>query len=664
MHKAHRNRAVPVTPALDDLEMLLLIRHFEEALLRLFAAGKLSGTTHTCIGQEVIPVAIMPLLRDSDFVFSTHRGHGHYLARFRDPEGLLAEIMGREGGVCLGVGGSQHINRGRYFSTGVQGESMPVAVGAALQLKREGGGDLALAFIGDGTWGQGAVYEALNMAALWQVPLLVVVENNEIAQTTARSDNMASAIEARVTAFGINYVLGTDECAATLRNQVAPLIERVRRNQEPLVIEVRTRRLAAHSKGDDTRDPAVIKSLAESGWHARCQKDFPDMFAEVDKRAKERVAELVDRLSQRPASVWSRPKHSNEVLPGAVAKESTSKTKGRVLDNLNRALHQAMAADERVMLIGEDLLDPYGGAFKVARGLSSAFPDRVITTPLSELGFTGVANGLALAGQRPIVEFMFGDFIFLAFDQIVNVAAKTVNMYGRTRPHHLLIRCPVGGHRGYGATHSQTVVKHFIGIPDLDLFELSPLHDHTSLVPWLLGRGKPSILFESKILYARERISGREVDDLYSIRFHGHGLTAEVFIGDTPQLLIITGGGLFDACLKAGHRLFFEHEIEATILVPFQLYPFRAAELANLLRMDTTVFVVEESTSGGTWGAEVAAVIASEFPARRSPVRLVHSADSIIPSARHLEQEVLVSPESIVQSILANGYAPSRRSDN
>ncbi len=171
----------------------------------------------------------------------------------------------------------------------------------------------------------------------------------------------------------------------------------------------------------------------------------------------------------------------------------------RVVENLNRALHEAMLADERVYLIGEDLLDPYGGAFKVARGLATAFPERVISTPISELGIAGVANGLALAGQRPIVEFMFGDFIFLAFDQIVNFAAKTVTMYGERVPHPLLIRCPVGGHRGYGATHSQSVQKHFLGVPNLALFEISPLHDNREMLPRLLKRGEPAILFESKI---------------------------------------------------------------------------------------------------------------------------------------------------------------------
>src|SRR5690606_11025172 len=141
----------------DDLGLLLLIRHFERKLLDLFGQGLVQGTTHTCLGQEYVPVALAPLLDERDYVFSNHRGHGHYLARFRDPYGLLAEILGREGAVCGGVGGSQHILSGRYLSTGIQGESLPVATGVALRLRDAEPGALALAYIGDGTWGEGAV---------------------------------------------------------------------------------------------------------------------------------------------------------------------------------------------------------------------------------------------------------------------------------------------------------------------------------------------------------------------------------------------------------------------------------------------------------------------------------------------------------------------------
>jgi pyruvate dehydrogenase E1 component alpha subunit len=205
------------------------------------------------------------------------------------------------------VGGSQHIRRDRYFSTGVQGESVPVAVGAALQLKREGQGALAMPFIGDGTWGQGAVYEALNMAALWRVPLAVVVENNHIAQTTPRTHAMAGTIEGRVRAFGIEYLRCTGHDLEALQAVVAPALARVREAGAPLVIEFETERLGSHSKGDDTRDPAYLKDLCARSWYAHYQAAFPGPFATADAAARKRLAVVAAKLEDAPPSHWNQP---------------------------------------------------------------------------------------------------------------------------------------------------------------------------------------------------------------------------------------------------------------------------------------------------------------------------------------------------------------------
>ncbi|GLZ31995.1 dehydrogenase [Lentzea sp. NBRC 105346] len=289
-------------PADADLATMLLIRHFELALLDLFARGELHGTTHTCLGQEHVPVALAPLLGERDYVFSNHRGHGHYIARFGDPAGLLAEIMGREGAVCNGVGGSQHIFRDRYLSTGVQGESLPVAAGVALHLKRHEPGALALTYIGDGTWGEGAVYEALNMAALWRLPLLVVVEHNGIAQSTATDANMAGTIGARAAAFGIAHMRVESISPAEIRTVAGPLVDKVRHGA-PLVLEFVTNRLGPHSKGDDTRTDAELRRVRAADWHA-VYREAPG-FAEADSLAAAQVAQLVDEVSARQPAVWS-----------------------------------------------------------------------------------------------------------------------------------------------------------------------------------------------------------------------------------------------------------------------------------------------------------------------------------------------------------------------
>lgn len=292
---------LPAPPQLSDADLgsMLLIRHFEQRLLELFAAGELAGTTHTCLGQEYIPVALNPLLDGQDIVFSSHRGHGHYLARYPEPSGLLAELMGREGAICGGMGGSQHLFRPGFLTTGVQGESLPVAVGVALDLRRTGSDGLALVYLGDGTWGEGAIYEALNMAALWQVPLLVAVENNGIAQSTPIWRHMAGSIAARAEGFGIDHIRVDQTDPGEIRSLLRDPVAAIRFAPRPLIVEFITERLGPHSKGDDTRDRGELDGLQAKDWYPRYAAAFPDQFADVDKQQRERVEAAVREVTAR-----------------------------------------------------------------------------------------------------------------------------------------------------------------------------------------------------------------------------------------------------------------------------------------------------------------------------------------------------------------------------
>ncbi|WP_411759771.1 thiamine pyrophosphate-dependent dehydrogenase E1 component subunit alpha [Streptomyces tunisiensis] len=294
----------PAAPGREDLESLLTIRHFENLLLRMFAEGRLNGTTHTCLGQEYVPVSLAPLLA-GDHVLSNHRGHGHYLALFRDPAGLLAEIMGRTGAVCSGVGGSQHIRRDGYLSTGVQGQSLPLAVGIGLRCKRTGSGRLAAAFVGDGTWGEGAVYEALNMAALWRVPVLVVVEHNGIAQSTPTHAQMAGSIADRAAAFGIDFVEVTGHHVPEIRERLTPVVRRVREEHRPAVVQFTTHRLGPHSKGDDTRDLAEVERLRAGDWHRELTDRLGAPFRELDARVRADLEEMAREVEARPPATWT-----------------------------------------------------------------------------------------------------------------------------------------------------------------------------------------------------------------------------------------------------------------------------------------------------------------------------------------------------------------------
>ncbi|MGA5318065.1 2-oxo acid dehydrogenase subunit E2 [Streptomyces pseudogriseolus] len=327
----------------------------------------------------------------------------------------------------------------------------------------------------------------------------------------------------------------------------------------------------------------------------------------------------------------------------------------RVVEALNAALHRLFEERTSLHLLGEDVRDPYGGAFKVTRGLSARHPDRVLSTPISEAGITGVAGGLALAGDQAIVEMMFGDFAALAFDQILNLISKSVTMYGDRVPMPVVVRCPVGGNRGYGPTHSQSLQKHFLGVPNLALYETSPFHDPYAQLAEGLDRG-PAMLFEDKVLYTRRMFRDGVVDEHHRYALRG-GPTGWAHVsprdGTAADVVLICPGGTAHRALDAA-RLLRARGIAAHVLVPARLYPPDLEPVLPLLADARLVAVAEESTAGGTWGAEIAARVHARIWAQlRAPVLLLNSADSVVPTAPHLEARVLLGAERIAEEIEA-----------
>jgi TPP-dependent pyruvate/acetoin dehydrogenase alpha subunit len=282
------------------------IRRFEETLLELFSAGKLVGTTHTCIGQEADAVGIVGVLDPSrDVVFSNHRCHGHYLTFTGDLYGLLCEVMGKAGGVCGGKGGSQHLCGSNFYSNGILGSTMPVATGVALAERERGSGAVVCDFIGDGALGQGVVYESLNMASLWKLPLLVVVENNLYAQTTPIELGLAGDIVARASAFGIETTRLESTDVLEIRGAAESIVEGIRETGAPHFLELRTYRFSPHSKGDDFRDEAEIEErrrrdplLVAGGL---LEDDPREAIEEVCAR---RLAEALEMAERAPLAGW------------------------------------------------------------------------------------------------------------------------------------------------------------------------------------------------------------------------------------------------------------------------------------------------------------------------------------------------------------------------
>jgi acetoin:2,6-dichlorophenolindophenol oxidoreductase subunit beta len=322
------------------------------------------------------------------------------------------------------------------------------------------------------------------------------------------------------------------------------------------------------------------------------------------------------------------------------------------------ALRSALEEDDRVILLGEDLADPYGGAFKVTRGLSTDYPERVRSTPISEGAIAGISAGLALAGYRPIAEIMFGDFLTLCFDQIVNHIAKYEGMYAGQATCPVIIRSPSGGGRGYGPTHSQSLEKHFVGVPGLRVVAASLVHSPGQVLRTLLSQQTPVLFIEHKLLYPLHLTlpsGGMIEDDIAEEHFSADGLpTVSLRPVDREDcaLTVVAYGYQAELARRVLNRLAVEEEIFGELVVPSQISPIDYAPIDASVAVTRNLLVVEEGADGFTWGTQVAARTASEFFGElRRPVATLASDATVIPSSKALEPTVLIGEDRIEEAI-------------
>jgi pyruvate/2-oxoglutarate/acetoin dehydrogenase E1 component len=329
-----------------------------------------------------------------------------------------------------------------------------------------------------------------------------------------------------------------------------------------------------------------------------------------------------------------------------------------VLESLNHALYQALSKDEHVILIGEDILSPYGGAFKVTKGLSDTFPGRVLTTPISEAALVGVGTGMALRGLRPVVEIMFGDFITLIGDQIINHAVKFNWMYNHQVEVPLVIRTPMGGRRGYGPTHSQSLEKLYLGMPGLRTLSPNFIGDPGRILLDVILKGHQPVLFvENKLLYNLPTV-WEALKKEFSIQ-EEHPQNADTYSptyiltiqgAPEPNLTIACYGYMAELTRQAMLELAYQYEIFVEMIIPSQLSPFEFPEIRRSTERTKNLLIVEEGNLTLGWGAEVAARTVESLGSQVQSIRRLASEDSPIPASGPLESRVLPSVDSIIKA--------------
>lgn len=629
-----------------------LIHRTEELILDLFSRGLLSGTTHTCLGQELCQMAVVRSLNDpDDVVLSNHRNHGHFITYSGHFTGLVAEIMGREAGVCGGYGGSQHLAFRHFHSNGVQAGMTGIGTGLALARKMGKTRALVATIIGDGTLGEGLLYESMNLASVWKVPVLFVVENNGIAQTTYTHETIGGSIEARGQAFGL-LTWQLDDSTSDFSQSVADIVEEMRTAGRPGMLVIDTRRLGPHSKGDDLRDEQERKAIAERDPLTAIGKRLsPVKREEIETRNAAFLRDVeAEALASPEARFAQAPKHALRPSRSSSASAQPAKA-ANVRGAINAALRDLIGADDNVIVLGEDLHEPYGGAFKVTAGLSDDFAGRVISTPISEAGITGAGIGLALAGKRPIVEIMFADFLSLCMDQIYNHAVKFPGMFPEIEV-PLVVRTPCGGRRGYGPTHSQSPENLFVSVPGLTVIYGSHRHNVGQLLADTVRRWpNPTVFLEHKLLYGETQDPADYTVVPPSDADPGAELFPTLRRGSSKSdITLVSFGGMLPLVERAAKRLADEEELEVEIVTPSMLAPLPRQTLMLALLQRPHIAVVEESHHEFGVSAEILASLA-EAGYRGKVIRIGTPATPIA-SARSLERDQLPDEQTIITNVL------------
>ncbi len=664
--------AGPAVPAgqladtVDDQELhalyraLLLPRVIEEKMLALVRRGDLSKW-FSGIGQEAVSVGLVAALRDDDWLLPAHRNLAVFTGRELDLATLFRQLLGRDGPLTGGRDRTFHFGDLNHHVIGMishLGAMVPVADGLALAAQLRGDDRVVAVLIGDGASSEGDVHEAMNLAAVWKLPVLFVIENNQWGLSTPVSDQYACVdLVDRATGYGMPGELVDGNDVLAVRAAVERAAARARAGKGPTLLECKTFRMRGHEEASGN-DYVPAEQIA--AWVAR---DPIERFeARLDARgtlpAADRAvlrAELraeVDRLvattleAPAPASTEDdelagvlAPPLPIRRLPPTPATPAATPPAGdgadddapemRYLDAVREALGVALRADERVLLMGQDIAG-YGGVFKATEGLVDEFgPERVRNTPIIESGAIGAALGLAVDGFRPVVEMQFGDFVTCGFNQLVNNVATTRYRWGAAVP--LVVRLPVGGGLGAGPFHSQGVEAWFCHVPGLRVVAPATAADAKGLLLAALDDGNPVLVLEHKRLYRSVRgpvPAGHHVVPIGRAQLARPGVDATV----------VTYGAGVGWAVGAADALATEGAGEVEVIDLRSLRPWDRELVLDSVRRTSRALVLHEAALTGGVGGEIAATIADEaFMHLDAPVKRVGGLDAPIPFAPTLE---------------------------
>lgn len=661
------------------LRQMMEIRALENNIANLLSKAVLKGASHLYAGQEAVAVGAIGALEDRDFITSTHRGHGHAHAHGdsaaqSDEEKqehynrMMAEVLGKAGGYCKGKGGSMHIAdvaHGNLGATGIVGGNIPVAVGAALAQKLQGTDSVVACFFGDGATNTGNFHESLNMASLWDLPVVFVVENNMYAMSVPwKKASKLQHISDRAKAYGMPGVTVDGMNVLEVRKAVSAAVDRARSGGGPTLVECETYRYYGHSHSDP-RSYRTREEEAEFKGKDPIKQLNRDLSAIgfIDESAFEQLEEAVDNkldeamdfsqncptpdASQLETDVFAPSKTTEadikaEALLREKIKTDTSIREISYAQALSEAMREEMLRDDRVFIMGEDV-GLYGGAYGATRGLFEEFGEnRVIDTPISEATIGGAAVGAAMAGMRPIAEIMYVDFTPLAMDQIANQGAKNRYMFGGKTAVPMVVRTEGGAGRAIAAHHSQSLESLWTHFPGIYVVMPSTPYDAKGLLKTAIRDDNPVMFIEHKMLYKEK---GPVPEEDYIIPF---GVADVKRAG--KDLTIVTYSRMVLRSLEAAEIL-AQEGIDVEVIDLRTLNPLDMDTIVQSIRKTGRFVGVTEAYENTSFINEVMARINEQaFDWLDAPMVRVAAANVPVPRAEDLEDLAIPNVGRIVSA--------------
>jgi 2-oxoisovalerate dehydrogenase E1 component len=645
-----------------------IIRQTEEELARCHQRGLIHGACHTYVGQEAIATGVCAHLTERDPIFSTHRGHGHALAKGMPPRELIAELFGRETGCSRGRGGSMHIfspEIGMMGTSGIVGPCMLQACGGGYSSKILQNGTVAAAFFGDGAVNNGAFHEALNMASIWKLPVLFICENNQFATEVPFSYSSGNpSVGSRGAAYGITGVTVDGNDVLEIHRVAGEAVSRAKCGGGPTLIECLTYRTRAHAEGMGDFTYRTKEDVA--AWKEKCpiarlkssiietspsSDEFTQRFQSIEQEVATVVREgrefaeasVPPIAGSATSHVFAEPLFESPTASLTALQSETDERSISFVAATLEALDHAMAADPTIFVMGEGI-GVRGGNFTTTQGLYAKYgPERLCDTPICERGFVGLACGAGMTGTRPVIDFMFIDFINDAFGEIVNQIAKMQYMSsGRLKMPVLLRGCGGVGHSA-ATHHSGMYHSIYSHIPGLRVVLPSNPYDAKGLMAHALRSNDPVLFLEHRELM---QVKGHVPAAHYEIPF---GQARIVRPG--TDVTVVAFSLMVQHSLKAAEQLASEG-ISVEIIDPRTVSPLDIDSILRSLSKTGRILVVDEAFGPCGFASEIAAHMADAgFNDLDAPIKRLHGAQAPTPYAPTLEQAMVPNVQQIAQAI-------------